>query len=217
VYWLSYQGARIAIRRGETVIGRSPYCSVVINSRRVSRQHCALTLSNDRLLVCDLGSSNGTWVNGTPVSTATRLKQGDLIELGEEGLEVVCSPAPRPKEFRDTERDLPCYHREPDSAAEQTTVTRTTTSVALIESLVANGSGTRSPGNHFDKVRRAVEKYLNGDNRIATASARLELERLKRSVEATFRLDNSSEASDWRRRVLAQLGDGTASETRPER
>lgn len=198
-------------------MGRSPYCSVVINSRRVSRQHCALTLRGDTLLVCDLGSSNGTWVNGTPVSSATRIRHGDLIELGEEELEVVCSTAPRPRESNDTERDLPCYHRDPDAAADQTTVTRATTSVALIESLVANGSGARSPGHHFDKVRRAVETYLHRDHRITTASAKLEVERLKRSVEATFRLDDSREATDWRQRVLAELAGSTPSQSRPER
>ncbi len=214
IFWLKYQGSRIPLRQGETVVGRSPYCSIVVSSRRVSRQHCALRLMDGKLSVSDLGSSNGTWVNGEPVSGHRQLNPGDLIEIGDEGLEVQEHSPPQARVANDTERDLPMYHRDIDDEVEQTTVTHAqTTSVALIESMLANGSGAHSPTQHFGKVQRAIEKYLTGHHRVAPASNGMELERLRRSIEATARLDDSGAASDWRQRTLAQLADDPTSGT----
>lgn len=219
IFWLNYQGSRIALKQGETIVGRSPHCAVVINNRRVSRQHCSLRLAGDVLEVSDLGSSNGTWVNGAPVTEATKLSAGDLLELGEERLEVLENGPKPPRQVHDTERDLPLYLRElsdADDDTEQTTITGAqASSVALIESLVANGSGTSSPVKHFNRVQRAVESYLKGGARRPTPGAGLEFERLRRSIEATARLDGSSEASLWRARVLSELALGAVADSRP--
>lgn len=198
------------------MVGRSPYCSIVINSRRVSRQHCALRVDGDKLYVTDLGSSNGTWLNGEPVTGDKQVQPGDLIELGEEPLEVMGAEPRPPRDGQDTQRDLPIYLRDFDDDPEQTTVTSAqTSSVALIESLVANGTSASSPVNYFGKVRRAVEKYLSGGNRIQSSAPKVELERLRRSVEATAHLDGSAEAADWRNRVLSQLTNSSGSDERP--
>ena len=219
VLWLSYQGSRILLKQGETIVGRSPHCAVVISNRRISRQHCSLVLAQDTLHVTDLGSSNGTWVNGAPVTQATRLHPGDLLELGEERLEVLDDAPRRSREARDTERDLPIYLREladADDDTEQTTITGAQAStIALIESLVANGSGTSSPVKHFAKVQRVVETFLKGGARTPTLSAKLEFERVRRSIEATARLDGSAEASHWRARVLSELSMAAGTDARP--
>lgn len=219
VFWLSYQGSRIPLKQGETIVGRSPHCTVVISNRRISRQHCSLTLEHDTLRVSDLGSSNGTWVNGAPVTEATRLNAGDLLELGEERLEVLDADPRAPREVRDTQRDLPTYLRDlsdADDDTEQTTITGAQAStVALIESLVANGSGASSPLRHFAKVQRAIETYLKSCGRTPPTSAKLELERLRRSIEATARLDGGSEASLWRARVLSELSVPPRADARP--
>jgi len=216
IFWLSYHGSRIPLTEGENVVGRSPHCAVVINNRRISRQHCSLRLEGSILHVSDLGSSNGTWVNGAPVTEATKLSAGDLLELGEERLELLDDAPKRTRQVHDTERDLPIYLRElsdaTDDDTEQTTITGAqAASVALIESLVANGSATTSPLKHFNRVQRAVENYLKGGPRLpkgsANASVKFELERLRRSIEATTRLDASSEASLWRARALQTLAE----------
>jgi pSer/pThr/pTyr-binding forkhead associated (FHA) protein len=48
----------------------------------ISRKHAALTIKGDYVTVEDLGSANGTWVNGTVISTVTVLSDGDEIALG---------------------------------------------------------------------------------------------------------------------------------------
>src|SRR5262245_63683481 len=78
----------------QTIIGRRNDCALRIPSPLVSRQHCELKCSGSQLLVRDLGSSNGTFVNGSKVKQK-ELKSGDtlgvgpitfIVKLGEEAL-----------------------------------------------------------------------------------------------------------------------------------
>lgn len=62
-------------------IGRSAQNSIRLNDDRVSRRHCVLSLKEDRCVVSDLGSHNGTKVNGHFVSEHT-LEDGDQIVVG---------------------------------------------------------------------------------------------------------------------------------------
>ena len=67
---------------GEVVIGRSPYCSMVIDNETLSRVHAAVSMVDDGVEIRDLGSSNGTYVNGVRITAPTQVKPGDEIMLG---------------------------------------------------------------------------------------------------------------------------------------
>ena len=71
----------IALVVGQTIVGRRNDCTLRIMSNMVSRQHCELTNEGDRLIVKDLGSSNGTLVNGLKVQTK-ELQAGDTLVIG---------------------------------------------------------------------------------------------------------------------------------------
>ena len=73
-------GARVALER-DVVIGRDPRCELPIAAADVSRRHARIAPDDDGHSIVDLGSTNGTWVNGRPVTTR-RLEPGDRIELG---------------------------------------------------------------------------------------------------------------------------------------
>ncbi len=64
-----------------TIIGRKTDCGLRIPSPLVSRQHCELTRAGERLIAKDLGSSNGTFVNGTKIKQK-ELKSGDTLGVG---------------------------------------------------------------------------------------------------------------------------------------
>jgi hypothetical protein len=66
-------------------IGRSIPCQLVLADDTVSRRHAELRVEDGRWLLRDLGSSNGTWVNGRRVVEA-EVRPGDLLHLG--GAEV---------------------------------------------------------------------------------------------------------------------------------
>ena len=63
------------------VVGRHRSCDVVITDDTVSGRHCQITESPDGCIIEDLGSSNGTYVNGKRIES-TVLKSGDRVTLG---------------------------------------------------------------------------------------------------------------------------------------
>jgi hypothetical protein len=63
------------------MIGRSDECDITLPDRQVSRVHARLTWQGEYFLVEDLGSKNGTHVNGQPVAGPTSLRNGDEIQI----------------------------------------------------------------------------------------------------------------------------------------
>lgn len=66
----------------EAVIGRHPDCQIQLDSNMVSRRHARVFRDGTRLLVEDLGSGNGTFLNGGRVAAATPLRNGDRVKVG---------------------------------------------------------------------------------------------------------------------------------------
>jgi pSer/pThr/pTyr-binding forkhead associated (FHA) protein len=77
-------GATIATRRlgRRILVGRAPSADVRIDDPRVSRLHARIEMRDDGVYVEDLGSRNGTLVDGEPVASSRRLAAGDEITLG---------------------------------------------------------------------------------------------------------------------------------------
>ena len=64
-------------------IGRHPYNDVSLNDPSISRYHCWITHEMGSVLIEDLASVNGTFVNGSKVVHRVALKRGDAIRIGE--------------------------------------------------------------------------------------------------------------------------------------
>jgi EAL domain-containing protein (putative c-di-GMP-specific phosphodiesterase class I) len=71
------------------VVGRKPGASLCIPSPTVSREHAELTVVDRGLLLRDLGSTNGTFVNGTRIQQPCTVHHGDLLQFGEIVFRVV--------------------------------------------------------------------------------------------------------------------------------
>jgi len=69
------------LRGAGAIIGRSPDCDVVIGVRKVSAKHARIAQDGAQFFVEDLGSSNGTFVNGRRISSRLVLRPGDRLEL----------------------------------------------------------------------------------------------------------------------------------------
>lgn len=69
------------VLRGQLVIGRDSVCDIVISDRQVSRQHARLTNTGKGVILEDLGSKNGTFVNNQPVSEGVKLVEADEIQI----------------------------------------------------------------------------------------------------------------------------------------
>ncbi len=88
-YSLFYNGSSFELPIGETVIGRDPRCRVRIHAPCVSRRHARLFVSEHELSIEDLGSRNGTRVNGSRLRGERRLEARDEISLGSRQVALV--------------------------------------------------------------------------------------------------------------------------------
>lgn len=85
--WLVWNERVLPLSRGEQVIGRDPSCAIWLDGTGVSRRHARIDVERDVATVEDLGSKNGTSVNGVPLASACRLADGDRITLGQVDVE----------------------------------------------------------------------------------------------------------------------------------
>ncbi|HEY8448297.1 MAG TPA: FHA domain-containing protein [Thermomicrobiales bacterium] len=72
------------------VLGRHPACDVALDDTSVSAQHAELTATDDGWWLRDLGSTNGTFVNGQEVVVPTDVREGDIVQCGRVKLQIVC-------------------------------------------------------------------------------------------------------------------------------
>lgn len=75
-------GQRVAVPSGETTLGRDELSELVLDDEGVSRHHALLIRAADTVTIQDVGSTNGTWVNGQQVRDARELHPGDRVQLG---------------------------------------------------------------------------------------------------------------------------------------
>ncbi|MGZ8751792.1 MAG: FHA domain-containing protein [Acidimicrobiia bacterium] len=74
----------------EVTVGRAPGCGVVLTDDTfVSQVHARVFRRNRAVLVEDLGSTNGTFVNGDRIDTITRIRKGDTVKFGETVMRVI--------------------------------------------------------------------------------------------------------------------------------
>jgi pSer/pThr/pTyr-binding forkhead associated (FHA) protein len=76
------QGKSFSFPRGEFVIGRGSECHLRPNSSWVSRQHCMLRITEATASILDLGSVNGTLLNGRRLVGEQPLAHGDQLQVG---------------------------------------------------------------------------------------------------------------------------------------
>jgi DNA-binding winged helix-turn-helix (wHTH) protein len=75
-------GRAIPLAPGENVIGRDPQAAVFVDDSTVSRRHARVTVKGNDAFLEDLGSKNGTTVNGRPPGASSVLRHGDAVLLG---------------------------------------------------------------------------------------------------------------------------------------
>lgn len=81
-------GRRYALSDGEYVIGRRSDCQIFVPDMRVSRQHARIRTNAGKWEIEDLGSNNGTWVNGARIAGAQPIRHGDEIAIASNRIRV---------------------------------------------------------------------------------------------------------------------------------
>lgn len=80
-------GKRFPLEEGAVCLGRHSQCEIVLTDPEISRRHLKLTVEEAGWFLDDLGSMNGTWVNGQRVMRQT-VAPGDKIQIGQTVLQV---------------------------------------------------------------------------------------------------------------------------------
>ena len=100
-----YQGGEFPLSDGEVLIGRSSELDMVLIEDMVSRKHAKIACAGDSIQIFDLGSTNGTFVNGEKVKRA-RLKEGDRLLIGTNILKLVPADVTKVTDARAAQRSL---------------------------------------------------------------------------------------------------------------
>lgn len=81
------RGVKMAVR-GPVIVGRAPGADIVIGAGYVSARHARFSLMGANLFVEDLGSTNGTAVNGRRITEPCALRSGDVVNVGDVAMRV---------------------------------------------------------------------------------------------------------------------------------
>lgn len=84
--------AVLALKSGTNRIGRGPHNDIILLDRSLSREHAEILVEKEQVTIQDLGSSNGTRVNGNLIRGPTTIRPGDSIRCGHQ--EILLRPGP---------------------------------------------------------------------------------------------------------------------------
>jgi len=103
--WVAWNGKTCQLAEGDNLIGRDPRSGIWLDAPGVSRRHAIIRVDSSswRVMLEDLGSTNGTFVRRAPVNAEVALTDGDLIQVGAVDLTVrlwAADKAPETKRIR---------------------------------------------------------------------------------------------------------------------
>jgi DNA-binding winged helix-turn-helix (wHTH) protein len=81
-YWLCWNETEIPLAKGDNIIGRDSAANARIDDSTISRRHARVVIADKRASIEDVGSKNGTFLEGHRVNKPARLSDGDVIAVG---------------------------------------------------------------------------------------------------------------------------------------
>jgi pSer/pThr/pTyr-binding forkhead associated (FHA) protein len=135
---------------GEIIIGRGPECYLRVDEPMVSRRHARLRVTPSAVVLEDLGSRNGSRVNGINATAPVTLNAGDIMGVGTQQFTLEREDEPSP--HRPTVNYTPQWNNAPPAGSPVSVagnVEDTSTnpvSVAAVSTFVASGSNMTNPG-----------------------------------------------------------------------
>lgn len=76
------EGQAIQLSKSSLIMGRDDGCDLILGDDYVSKHHAQVLIDKGRPMLEDLGSTNGTYLNGKKISRRMVLKDGDIIKIG---------------------------------------------------------------------------------------------------------------------------------------
>jgi pSer/pThr/pTyr-binding forkhead associated (FHA) protein len=137
-----YQGGEFPIAPDKQFfVGRSSDLDMVLVEDMVSRKHAKISTQGEQIWIEDLGSTNGTFVNGEKIKRA-RLKEGDRVLIGTSILKVIAGDVP--KDGADAKRDLENVAQQRSKNSQQRTMSGSIEEVPLPDLLQLFGTSKKT-------------------------------------------------------------------------
>jgi hypothetical protein len=173
-YVLRYNQQELELPIGEFLIGRAETCQLSLDDPLVSRNHAALMVGDDGVVLEDLGSRNGVKVNGQRITGSRKLLNGDVIGIGSQDLRYV------------VRRELPS-----DTLVQASTQRAPTFGLMgiLADKALALGKGEEAER----LIAPMLQQYL-GD---LEGGRKAEPETLQRACDYALRIAATTSAGEW--------------------
>jgi len=173
-YVLRYNQQELDLPVGEFLIGRAATCQLSLDDPLVSRNHAALMVSDEGVVLEDLGSRNGVKVNGQRISGSHKLLNGDVISIGSQELRYV------------VRRDVPS-----DTLVQASTQRVPTFGLMgiLADKALALGKGEEAER----LIAPLLQQYL-GD---LEGGRKAEAETLQRACDYALRIATTTSSGEW--------------------
>jgi hypothetical protein len=168
--YIEYQGDSIELPVGETLIGRDVTCSLRFNDPSVSRRHVRFVRRHDTVFVQDLGSTNGTTLNGRTVSGPIMVEDGDELAIGSRVIKLHFGEGEKPEDTLSLKDFSPT--REMDKLRAATT--RIAVTVPPPVAIAAMTAADQLAHRRHERTRHALQ--------IVYASEELEIEATTRDL-----------------------------------
>ncbi|HBN77636.1 MAG TPA: hypothetical protein DD473_17855 [Planctomycetaceae bacterium] len=92
-----HQGKTLTLPADVVIVGRDPQAHIRVNSTEVSRHHCEIHVRGTDVIVKDLGSRNGTFINGEAIFGEVPIHPGDTLHVGSMVFELAGKKKPVPQ------------------------------------------------------------------------------------------------------------------------
>lgn len=200
---------------GDTLVGRGESCDVVLEDSSVSRRHAVLHVDDDGVRVEDLGSSNGTFVNGVRVSGRATLDAGDRLMIGSYQLGF----AEKGQSRRREKRTQPMPNRSRSEPAEQRSTSDMpggTTGSHSMHGMLVQAADRAFAAGDVDSAAFAVTNLFVSVRASLVRKTQLEGELLAALERQTLKLLELTRQPHWLDqllRTLEQVGSGVSPET----
>lgn len=150
--------SELDLREGSMLVGRLPECDVMIDDTLVSRMHARLSVRDDSVVVEDLHSTNGVYVNGMRITHSALLREGDRLLIGTTEISLF--------EARPDARVTPLRSRRVSEAKASVPVSAAAPRVPVPTTVPARGRDSFGRLElHLDEL--ALERGLEHDKQLA--------------------------------------------------
>lgn len=103
-----FQGKACPLTSERITVGRADDNLLILRHESVSSKHCEILVNGPEILVHDLGSRNGTFINGSRISTQSQIKQGQRIRFG--SIEAVLELEPSDRDYDEEQSAMTAIH-----------------------------------------------------------------------------------------------------------